>query len=120
VLDTSRHIRVLLDGEVLADTTRAKALFESGLPTRWYIPEEDLADEFLPASDRTTACPYKGTAEYRSAAVNGREEADLAWTYRDPLLAVSPIAGYWAFYQERDGVEVEVDGEADSPRQVPL
>jgi uncharacterized protein (DUF427 family) len=119
VLDTSRHVRVLLDGAVLADTTRARALFESGLPTRWYIPEEDLADELLAESEHTTACPYKGTAEYRSAAVHGREEVDVAWTYRQPRREVSPIAGHWAFYQERDGVEVEVDGELDSPRQVP-
>jgi uncharacterized protein (DUF427 family) len=113
VLETSRHVRVLLDGEVLADTTRAKALFESGLPTRWYIPEADCADALLEPSDLTTICPYKGQASYRSARVNGREEESLAWTYRDPLREVGPIAGHWAFYHERDGVEIEVDGEVD-------
>jgi uncharacterized protein (DUF427 family) len=117
VLDTSRHIRVLLDGVVLADTTRAKALFESGLPTRWYIPEADCTDEFLYASRLTTICPYKGTAEYRSARVNGREEDDVAWTYREPLREVAPIAGHWCFYQEREGIEVEVDGEVDRQGQ---
>jgi uncharacterized protein (DUF427 family) len=113
VLDTSRHVRVLLDGEVLAETTRAKALFESGLPTRWYIPAADCRDEVLEACDVTTACPYKGEAEYRSARLDGREELAVAWTYRDPLREVAPIAGHWCFFQEREGLAVEVDGEAE-------
>ena len=67
VLRTDRHIRVLLDGEVLADTRRALALFESNLPTRWYIPRDDVRAELLP-SETVTRCPYKGTASYHSVS----------------------------------------------------
>src|SRR5262249_29545778 len=54
VLGTSRHVRVSLDGVELADTTRARVLFETSLPPRWYIPVEDVHRELLLESDRQT------------------------------------------------------------------
>jgi uncharacterized protein (DUF427 family) len=80
ILSSDRHVRVLLDGEVLADSRRAVALFESNLPPRWYLPAEDVGVG-LQASLTVTRCPYKGTAAYFSAA--GVE--DLIWYYADPL-----------------------------------
>ena len=59
VLATDRHIRISLDGELLAETDRALALFESNLPTRWYLPREDVRAELEP-TDTVTRCPYKG------------------------------------------------------------
>jgi uncharacterized protein (DUF427 family) len=105
---SSRHVRVLLDGEVLADTHRALELSETGLPVRWYIPEEDLNAERLEASGFTTTCPFKGEARYRSARVGERFEEGIAWSYPDPLPEVAVIAGHWAFYPER--ADIEVDG----------
>jgi uncharacterized protein (DUF427 family) len=105
---SSRHVRVLLDGEVLADTHRALELSETGLPVRWYIPEEDLNSERLEASGFTTTCPFKGEARYRSARVGERFEEGIAWSYPDPLPEVAAIDGHWAFYPER--ADIEVDG----------
>jgi uncharacterized protein (DUF427 family) len=111
---TDRHIRVSLDGEVLAETDRALALFESNLPTRWYMPLEDVAAELDP-SDKVTTCPYKGHASYYSVALPGGE--DLVWFYADPLPEASQIAGLVCFFNER--VDLELDGELqerpDSP-----
>ena len=59
VIATDRHVRVLLDGQLLAETRQALALFETGLPARWYIPAEDVVAELQP-SDTVTHCPYKG------------------------------------------------------------
>lgn len=109
VLDTSRHVRVSIDGEVLADTTRAKVIFETGLPPRWYIPLEDVRSELLVDSDRRTGCAYKGFASYKSVRAGGAEEEDLVWLYEDPRRDVAPIKGYLAFFNER--VDIEVDGE---------
>jgi uncharacterized protein (DUF427 family) len=106
VLDTSRHVRVSLDGETLAESTRARALFETGLPTRWYFPPEDVKADLLTTRDLQTACPYKGeTARYHDAG----DEIAIAWTYDEALPAVAGIEGRVAFFDER--VDVDVDGE---------
>ena len=73
---SSRHVRVSLDGELLAETRRAWALFETGLPVRWYMPREDVRVELL-TSDTATYCPYTGDASAFSAGVPGGEV--LVW-----------------------------------------
>ena len=104
VRPSSRHIRISRDGELLAETHRPMALFESNLPVRWYIPREDVVAE-ITASETTSVCPYKGQAQYYSVA--GHE--DLIWFYSEPLPEASPIAGLLCFYNEK--VDLEVDGE---------
>ncbi len=104
VLHTGRQIRVSLDRQLLAETERAVALFESGLPTRWYMPREDVVAELEP-SDTVTRCPYKGSAAYYS--VNGNE--DLVWYYADPLPEVGKIKDLLCFFNEK--VDIELDGE---------
>jgi uncharacterized protein (DUF427 family) len=112
VIPTSRRIRISLDGEVLAETEQAVALFESNLPTRWYVPSEDVAAELEP-TDTVTRCPYKGTAAYYAVRrQNGDTIKDLIWHYDEPLPAVERIAGRLCFFNER--VDVEVDGELES------
>ena len=114
---TSRHIRISLDGELLAETTRAMALFESNLPVRWYLPSEDVKAELEP-SEKTTACPYKGHASYYSVRGPNREVVDdLVWYYPQPLTEANAIRGLVCFFNER--VDIELDGELqerpDSP-----
>ena len=111
VIPSDSHIRVSRDGEVLAESDRAVALFESNLPVRWYLPREDLLVDLEP-SDRVTYCPYKGQARYYTAVVDGGK--DLLWYYAAPRPEVGAIAGLLAFWNER--VEIEVDGVAlDQP-----
>jgi uncharacterized protein (DUF427 family) len=105
---TSRPVRIEIDGEVLAETTRARLLFETGIHTRFYVPKEDVRGELAP-SDRRSYCPYKGEASYWS--VGGHE--DIAWSYEAPLPDGPPVAGLVAFWDER--VDVFLDG-ARRPR----
>jgi uncharacterized protein (DUF427 family) len=109
VLDTSRHVRVLVNGELVAETRRARVLFETGLPPRWYIPPEDVRSGALVESDSQTVCAYKGFASYWSVRAPGAEEDDLVWFYPEPRHDAERIAGYLAFFNER--VDLEVDGE---------
>jgi len=109
VLPSSRHVRVELDGVVLAESTRAQVLHETGLPPRWYLPKVDVRMDLLTPTDSATACPYKGTAGYWSARVGDRVEKDLAWSYRTPLRESDRIAGLVCFYNER--VDLIIDGE---------
>jgi uncharacterized protein (DUF427 family) len=109
VLDTSRHVRVSVNGEVVADTTRGKVIFETGLPPRWYFPREDVRSQVLVDSDKHTGCAYKGFASYKTVRAGGRDEEDVVWFYEDPRREAEPIRGYLAFFNER--VDIEVDGE---------
>jgi uncharacterized protein (DUF427 family) len=112
ILKTDRHVRISLDGELLAESDRAVALFESNLPPRWYIPREDVVAELEP-SDTVTRCPYKGTAGYYS--VNGAK--DLIWYYADPLPEAGRIRGLVCFFNEK--VDLELDGELQECPETP-
>ena len=108
-LRSHRHVRVELDGVRLAETTSPVLLFETGLPTRYYIDKTDVAFEQLESSSTQTLCPYKGTTtEYWSVRSGDELHADLAWSYHYPLPAVAPIAGLVAFYNEK--VDITIDG----------
>ena len=110
-LRSHRHVRVELDNVVLADTTTPVLLFETGLPTRYYIDPTDVAFEHLEPSSTQSMCPYKGvTSGYWSVRAGGTVHADLAWTYHYPLPAVAQIAGLVAFYNEK--LDIIVDGAA--------
>jgi uncharacterized protein (DUF427 family) len=102
-------VRVELKGVVLADSSHARVLFETGLPARWYVPKVDARMDLLVATDKVTHCPYKGRAEYWSARVGDEFEDNVVWSYRTPLPESERIAGYVAFFNER--VELFVDGE---------
>jgi uncharacterized protein (DUF427 family) len=106
VYRSARRIRVLLDGEVLADSVQAKALFETGQPTRWYIPTADVRLDLLEQSATVTRCAYKGLATHWQALGH----TDVAWSYPEPQHDAEPIRDMIAFYDER--VDVEIDGEA--------
>jgi uncharacterized protein (DUF427 family) len=108
VLRTDRHVRISAKDTLLAESTRAMALFESNLPVRWYLPREDVVAE-LEGSDTITRCPYKGTAAYYSISSLGEEGKDLVWYYAEPLPETGKIAGLVCFFNER--VDVELDGE---------
>jgi uncharacterized protein (DUF427 family) len=118
VLESSRHVKVSLDGVVLAETERPKALYETGLPTRWYIPPEDVRLDHLAPSDTKTVCAYKGHASTLSVRLDGEVKRDLAWTYADPRRDVEPIRGHLAFYNEF--VDIEVDGELQERPESPF
>ena len=108
-LRSHRHVHVEVDGVVLADTHAAVFLFETGLPTRYYIDRTDVVFANLEPSDTQSLCPYKGvTSGYWSVRVGETVHPDLAWTYDYPLAAVAPIARMIAFYNEK--VDIVVDG----------
>jgi uncharacterized protein (DUF427 family) len=108
VLESSRHVKVSVNGEVVAETERPKILFETGLPPRYYIPPEDVREEALVPSDKETQCPYKGVASYYSVEADGRRVEDLVWYYAEPIPEAAKIKGHLAFFNEK--VDLEVDG----------
>jgi len=107
VLRSSRPVRLERDGGVLAETTRARFLFETSLPMRFYLPREDVRVELHPSATRTW-CAYKGEAAYWSPVVGGGAVPDLAWSYDAPLHEAGAIGGLVCFFDER--VDVVLDG----------
>ena len=105
---SSRTVRIELDGDVVAETTRARMLFETGLPVRFYLPREDVRLELHPSS-RRTYCPYKGEASYWSVDAAERRREDVGWSYEQPLPDGPAITGLLAFWNEV--VDVFLDGE---------
>jgi len=108
-LRSTRTVRIELDGAVLAESSSPVMVFETGLPTRYYLDRTEIGFEHLVPTATVTRCPYKGTTSgYWSVAVGGTTHADLAWTYDFPTRQLLPIAGLVSFYNER--VDVFVDG----------
>ena len=110
---SSRPVKVILGGETVADTTRAHFLFETGMPTRYYIPAEDVRMDLLSATDTTTRCPYKGISSYWSANIGGNDFADIVWSYPNPVAECPKIKDLMCFFNEQvdaifvDNTEVE-------------
>jgi uncharacterized protein (DUF427 family) len=106
-LRSTREVTVTLGGVELARSTSPVMVFETGLPTRYYLNRTDIDFTLLTASDTETACPYKGTTSgYWTATVDGTEYPDIAWAYDFPTVALSPIAGLVAFYNEKVDIVV--------------
>ena len=109
ILESSRHVNVRVNGEVVAETDRPKVLFETGLPPRYYIPPEDIRMEMLTPTEKETRCPYKGIASYWSVEADGERVENLVWSYQDPIPEAAKTKGLLAFFNE--WVDLEVDGE---------
>ena len=108
VLESSRRVQVSVGGVEVADSRRPMMLFETGLPTRYYLPKLDVRLALLESGDAHSACPYKGTASYFHLRTDGQPVENIAWCYENPIPEALKIAGRICFFDER--VDVKVDG----------
>jgi len=108
VLHSSRHVQVVVGGEVVGESRRPRLLFETGLPTRHYLPKLDVRLELMTPSPTTTRCPYKGEARYWSIDAGGVHHDDIAWSYPAPIPECSKIEDLVCFFDEHvDAVIVD-------------
>jgi uncharacterized protein (DUF427 family) len=103
------HVEVTLAGQKLAESDRPVLLDETGLPTRYYLPREDIRTDLLRPTDTAAHCPFKGDASYWSAQVDGQTYQDVVWSYEKPIPEAEAITGLMCFYPER--VELTISGE---------
>ncbi|KAF2786826.1 DUF427-domain-containing protein [Melanomma pulvis-pyrius CBS 109.77] len=108
ILNSTRSIKVALDGVTLAESVSPLFLLETSLRPRYYLLPTSVKWEYLTKSDTETYCPYKGKANYYNVKINGKEYKDLVWYYVYPTAESLPIAGHLCFYNEK--VDVWVDG----------
>ncbi len=108
VMESSRHIEISVNGVKVADSRRPTMLFETSLPTRYYLPKADVRLDLLEKTESHTSCPYKGTADYWSVRTDDGLVEDVVWGYETPIPEIPKIAGKLCFYDEK--VDVTVDG----------
>ncbi|UUZ61391.1 DUF427 domain-containing protein [Nocardioides sp. B-3] len=107
-LHSSRHVSVTIGDEVVAESDRPVVLLETHLPTRYYLPRDDVRLDLPVATDNVSTCPYKGTADAYWSFPGPPSVANVAWSYASPLPTVAGIEGRIAFYNEL--VDLRVDG----------
>jgi uncharacterized protein (DUF427 family) len=107
----SDQVVVRVDGTVVATSSRPVVLTETGCPARYYLPPEDVKLDLLKPSATTSHCPFKGDAVYWSVQTENGTSEDVVWSYPEPFPRVERIAGLLAFWAERPGVSLEVNGQ---------
>jgi uncharacterized protein (DUF427 family) len=118
VRPTSRHVVVSAGGAVLADTQRAFALFETGLPARWYVPREHVRVALEP-SELRTECAYKGVASYFSTRVGDDVLENIAWSYPEPRHDATEVRDLICFFNESLDLDIDIDGERQERPKTP-
>jgi uncharacterized protein (DUF427 family) len=101
---TSRRLRVEVAGAVLVDTTETVGVYETALEPKLYVRRDQVRAELVP-SPTTTYCPYKGTASYWTAVVDGARVEDVAWSYDDPRPESLPIRALLSFDPARATID---------------
>ncbi|MGJ4968344.1 MULTISPECIES: DUF427 domain-containing protein [unclassified Bradyrhizobium] len=105
VTPNPKRVRVIADGVVIADTTRALTVKEASYPAVQYVPRADANMAALHKTDRVTHCPYKGDASYFSVIANGKTLDNAIWSYEAPFPAMTEISGHLAFYPDKVRIE---------------
>ncbi|MCA6075633.1 DUF427 domain-containing protein [Fulvivirga sedimenti] len=113
--EVTKTIEVYFNGVLLVRSARTYRVLETSHPPVYYIPQDDVAMEYLVPSDRTTYCEWKGRGRYFSVQVGDRMEQDAAWYYSDPIGRFGPIKNYLAFYAHKMD-KCLVDGEVVTPQ----
>lgn len=107
IVPSSRRVRVEIDGVTVADTTNASFLFETHLPTRYYIPKTDVRMDLLTPTDLASHCPYKGQARYWNVTIDDVVHENVVWAYDAPLPESQKILGLVSFYNEKLDIHVD-------------
>ncbi|MFC3999181.1 DUF427 domain-containing protein [Nocardiopsis sediminis] len=104
---SSSLVRVSLGDQVIALSSGAYVLSETGLPNRWYLPPGDVRRDLLVPSHTTTFCPYKGRASYWTLRAGDREIPDVAWSLPAPLKDGQDVRDHFCFLHDELEITVE-------------
>ncbi len=85
-------------GAVLGESNKALEVTEGAQSPVIYFPRDDIAMEFLDASDAKTTNSHIGDASYFSIVTKSTTLTDAVWSYEDPKPNANQIAGHLAFY----------------------
>jgi uncharacterized protein (DUF427 family) len=112
---TGKHIQVVFNGVILADTRRALRMLETSHPPVYYLPPEDVQMQYLLPGTQASYCEWKGRAAYYSVRVGERQAQNAAWYYPQPAVPYQALQNYLAFYPRLMDA-CTVDGELVRPQ----
>ena len=95
---TNKQIKVIFNGELLANTRSAIRVLETSHPPVYYIPSEDIRMEYLTPSKGSSWCEWKGKASYYNIRIGDKISEKGAWTYPKPTPYFEPFKDHLAFY----------------------
>lgn len=95
---TAKRLRVVFNGVLIAETTRAHRVLETSHPPVYYIPQADLQMQYLCPTPRQTYCEFKGAASYWTVSVDGKTAENCGWSYENPAKGFEVIRGAIALY----------------------
>lgn len=98
---TDKHIKVVLNGEIIADSHHPKRVLETSHPPVYYIPPEAVQMEFLEKESGSSYCEWKGKAHYYRISVDGHTTDKAAWAYANPNQRFAEIKDHIAFYPHK-------------------
>lgn len=101
VEETDKRVKVVFNGEVIAETTNAKRILETSHPPTFYIPREDVKMEYFTPTTRATICEFKGVASYWTIRVHGKTSENAAWAYTNPSPGYEAVKDHICFYPSK-------------------
>jgi uncharacterized protein (DUF427 family) len=103
-IEPAKHIKVTLDGEVVAESTGGYVCHEVGLSDRYYVPRSDIRAE-LAEGTGNGVCPWKGLWRHLDVIVSGKRISNGAWSYHETKPATDAMRDFVAFYDSKFTLE---------------
>lgn len=98
---TNKNLKIIFNGETIAETTGAFRVLETSHPPVYYFPPENVRMEFFTAKSNSSFCEWKGAANYYDLRVGGKSVGNAAWFYPNPTEAFAEIKNHLAFYPSK-------------------
>ena len=110
------RVRAFAGETLIADSTRAKVMYETRLKPVVYFPPRDVKVDLGHASSLRTFCPFKGTATYGHIREPNLTAETGWWTYANAVSEAKAVEGHIGF--SGDFVSrMEFDGSKLEPAQ---
>lgn len=96
--DTDKHLKVVFNNVIVAETRRGKRVLETSHPPVYYLPGEDVKLEYLTQIERRTFCEWKGWSIYYDLKVGEKQVKAAVWRFFEPNPNFVALKDCYGFY----------------------